>query len=267
MQSRSFQEISFHDSQLNWHLVRTISPIFSPWLHTDLKRSLVNVVSNPTSLQGFRWVLQWIQFGMNWSPDTDLPLLQKSALRGSIQAFAVPRWLPADPWLARRRWLPQMSHKLPPLGQRVFAPKLDQSKNQFIEREVFSLVYRSELVNYETLPSKRLLSLVCHQMYSVSNGTGVPWKYRLTASKADELAHQRQAKLPKFGIGQFAQFIGWWTPPQLISAMALWASIAFAICWLCMIWRWPCVGGAHLANLKAYSHKFVGFLTQRIDAE
>lgn len=26
-------------------------------------------------------------------------------------------------------------------------------------------------------------------------------------------------------------------------------------------------GGAHLANLKAYSHKFVGFLTQRIDAE
>ena len=46
---------------------------------------------------------------------------------------------------------------------------------------------------------ERLLSLAYHQLQR-RQWHWVPWKYRLTVAKSDELAHQRQAKMPKLEL-------------------------------------------------------------------
>ena len=65
-----------------------------------------------------------------------------------------------------------------------FAPKLDQSKITQL-KEKFSACYPSELINHDTMPSTRLLSLVHHQLQR-KQWTWIQWKHRLTMSKADE---------------------------------------------------------------------------------
>ena len=130
-------------------------------------------------------------------PDFDLPLLQKSALRaafkrcrnkmdpsgsvGGSEAMAS-----ADASASTASW------------SESFAPKLDQAKVNSL-KEKFLSCYPSEIVNHETMPSTRLLSLVYHQLQR-KQWHWVPWKFRLTVCKADELAHQRQAKMPKLEL-------------------------------------------------------------------
>lgn len=196
-------------------------------------------------------------------PDTDLPLLQKSALRAAFKRCCT-KMAPSGPLASSEAMastdVPQASTS----WSESFAPKLDQSKINSL-KEKFLACYPSELVNYETMPSTRLLSLVYHQIQR-KQWHWVPWKYRLTASKADELSHQRQAKLPKLELASLHNLLVDEPPSIDISNGSMGINsvrnllavhdMAVAMC-----------GGAHLANLKAYSHKLVSFLTQRIDAD
>ena len=107
--------------------------------------------------------------------------------------------------------------------------------------------------------------LVYHQLQR-KQWHWVPWKFRLTVAKADELAHQRQAKMPKLELASLRTLLVDDPPSLEISNGSMGINsvrnllavhdVAVAMC-----------GGAHLANLKAYSHKFVSFLTQRTDPE
>ena len=196
-------------------------------------------------------------------PDTDVSLLQKSALRAAFKRCQ-SKMAPSGPLGSMEASASAEVPQSATSWSESFAPKLDQGKIVSL-KEKFLQCYPSELINYDTMPSTRLLSLVYHQIQR-KQWHWVPWKYRLTASKADELSQQRQAKLPKLEVASLHNLLVDEPPSIDISNGSMGINsvrnllavhdVAIAMC-----------GGAHLANLKAYSHKFVSFLTQRIDAD
>lgn len=145
-----------------------------------------------------------------------------------------------------------------------FAPKLDHPtihnmKSQFLKN------YPSELLNAETTPSTRLLGLVHHQLQK-GDWKWVPWKYRLSVSKCEDIQSQRVAKIPKLEGLTLSSLLMDEIPAIEVSndnmginairtSMDLF-NTALAMC-----------NGAHLANLKAYSQKFISLLTQRVAAD
>eukprot|EP00435_Cladocopium_sp_Y103_P033807 s3386_g8.t1 len=195
--------------------------------------------------------------------DQGLPLLQKSALRAAYKRCR--SWMepavPASPTQAAGSLIDAPAQSS---WSESFAPKLDQAKITQL-KEKFIACYPSELVNHDTMPSTRLLSLVFHQLQR-KQWHWIPWKFRLTMAKADELSHQRQAKIPKLETASLHNLLVDEPPAIDISNSNMGVNsvrnllavhdMAVAMC-----------GGAHLANLKAYSHKFLGFLTQRIDPD
>lgn len=145
-----------------------------------------------------------------------------------------------------------------------FPPKLDTVMIEQLKSK-FLASYPSELVNHDTMPSTRLLSLTHHQLVQ-KQWSWIPWKYRLTLAKADEVTSQRQAKMPKLEVATLHHLLVD-EPPSIdisnsgfgINAVRNLLAVhdmAVAMC-----------GGAHLANLKAYSAKFLNFLTQRVDPD
>ena len=83
----------------------------------------------------------------------------------------------------------------------------------------------------------------------------MPWKFRLTVCKADELAHQRQAKMPKLELASLHTLLIDDPPSLEINNGNMGINSVrnlLAVHDVAVAMR----GGAHLANLKAYSHKF-----------
>ncbi|CAL1140530.1 unnamed protein product [Cladocopium goreaui] len=145
-----------------------------------------------------------------------------------------------------------------------FPPKLDTAVIEQMKAK-FLASYPSELLNHDTMPSTRLLSLTHHQL-SKKQWSWIPWKYRLTLAKSDEITSQRQAKMPKLEVATLHSLLVD-EPPSIdisnagfgVNAVRNLLAVhdtAVAMC-----------GGAHLANLKAYSAKFLSFLTQRVDPD
>ena len=145
-----------------------------------------------------------------------------------------------------------------------FAPKLDSVVIDGLKSK-FLANYPSELLNQDTMPSTRLLSLVYHQIQK-KRWSWIPWKYRLTVAKSEEVSSQRQAKLPKLEVASLRHLLVDDPPSIDVSNTGMGLNgvrnllavhdVAIAMC-----------GGAHLANLKAYSAKFLSYLTQRVDPE
>ena len=145
-----------------------------------------------------------------------------------------------------------------------FAPKIQSStvsklKKQFLED------YPSEVLTMETMPSTRLLSLAHHQ-HSKQEYRWIPWKFRMTQSRMEDMVIYQRPKIPKIEGLQLHQLI-WDEPPSLdinnqgmgvnaIRNMLEVHNTALAL-----------VGACHLQRLRAYTLKFMGFLTQRLDSD
>ena len=206
-------------------------------------------------------------FDRLWSdffPDEEPSLLQKASLRAAFK-MCQELMQPASPSPS----VPTASASSDPLANsgtwaESFPPKLDatvidQMKTKFLAS------YPSELVNHDTMPSTRLLSLVHHQL-GKKQWAWIPWKYRLTMAKSEEVTSQRQTKMPKLEVASLHHLLVDEPPAIDISNTGFGVNavrnllavhdMAVAMC-----------GGAHLANLKAYSAKFLGFLTQKVDPE
>lgn len=132
-------------------------------------------------------------------------------------------------------------------------------KTQFLKN------YPSELLNADTTPSTRLLSLVHHQVQK-DEWKWVPWRYRLSVAKCEELQSQRAAKMPKMEGLTLSSLLMDEVPAIEVSndnmginairtSMDLF-NTALSMC-----------KAAHLANLKEYSQKFISLLTQRVASE
>ena len=194
-------------------------------------------------------------------PDVELTLLQKAQFRAAFRKCLALQ-------------CPDLPEAVTP-GQsqesqasaswsESFAPKLDSVVIDGLKSK-FLANYPSELLNQDTMPSTRLLSLVYHQIQK-KRWSWIPWKYRLTVAKSEEVSSQRQSKLPKLEVASLHHLLVDDPPSIDVSNTGMGLNgvrnllavhdVAIAMC-----------GGAHLANLKAYSAKFLGYLTQRVDPE
>ena len=146
----------------------------------------------------------------------------------------------------------------------TFAPKLNP---ELIKRmkDDFKRFYPSEILNQDTMPSVRLLSLI-HDQLSKESSMWVPWKYRLSQAKNQEIKSQRVSKLPKIeGLSLHELLVD--EPPSVevtnsgmgingIRSFLELQNFGLALC-----------KGAHLGNLRAFSHKFLSHLTVRLDGD
>ena len=121
-----------------------------------------------------------------------MPLLQQAALRAAFKQAAFGNSSSSSP---------SSGPKLPDSGTAesswadTFAPKLDPQTIKDLKSK-FLRHYPSELLNSEAMPSTRLLSLVHHQLVK-KQWVWVPWRFRMSVSRAEEVTSQRASKVPR----------------------------------------------------------------------
>ena len=146
----------------------------------------------------------------------------------------------------------------------TFAPKLTtQAVSDMKQR--FKKNYPAEILLPETTPSLRLLSLV-HHMKSKSEYRWVPWKYRLSQAKADELSSSRPSRLAKSeGLNLHALLVD--TPPELTIENGSMGIHALRQTFETFSYAMAMVDLAHLATMKNYYLRFINLMTTKLDME
>ena len=205
-------------------------------------------------IHGFEDVLQ------EWSSSTPLSAFQKACLRTAFQSLQ-PQQGPSASAVST----PTLSTTTPAGSwAEAFPPKLENAVLQAMKQK-FMANYPSELIHADLFPSTRLVSLV-HDQLSKKVWKWVPWKYRISLTRSEEISSNRAQKMPKIDhLGLHSLLFD--DPPSIdVSNNAMGVNSirnmlevhdrAIALC-----------QGAHLANLKAYTHKFIGFLTAKYDGD
>ena len=145
-----------------------------------------------------------------------------------------------------------------------FAPKLTSSTILKMKQR-FQKSYPSEILCNDSMPSQRLLALVAHNV-SKSKWKWVPWKFRMSMAKEEDIQTSRSAKVPKLeGINLHALLMddplsidvtGGNLGLHAIRTMFEVFNNAVAMC-----------EAAHLASLKSYTAKFMTYLTAKYEAD
>eukprot|EP00438_Fugacium_kawagutii_P030642 Skav205701 [mRNA] locus=scaffold2824:18627:19832:- [translate_table: standard] len=191
-----------------------------------------------------------------------LSVLQKAKLRAAFQSCRLPHVESAS----ASSQPPAAATPTPASGSWIetFAPKLEPSVIQSLKSKFLSN-YPSELLTPDLMPSTRLLSLVYNQL-NKKNWVWIPWKLRMSVSKSEDVQTNRAQKTPKLeGLSLHELLVD--EPPSIeisngsmglhgIKSLLDIHDRAIAIC-----------QGAHLANLKAFSQKFIGYLAQKVDQD
>lgn len=191
--------------------------------------------------------------------DEPLTLLQKSGLKVAWQQLQEPTHsqssssaFPVQPCQAEGSWT------------EAFAPKLQTQTMTKLKKQFLS-DYPSEVLTWDNMPSSRLLSLA-HLQHSRQDYKWIPWRFCMSQSKMDDMLIYQKSKVPKLEGLQLHQLI-LDEPPALeitnqgigingIRSMMEIRNTALAL-----------VGSCHLQRLRAYTLKFLGFLSQRLDSE
>ena len=210
-----------------------------------------------TSLEDFDAVMTEI-FDTGLSPlhKASLRLAWKKCQSSSNQGTVAPA-----PAMASPEGAPQ-----PIAGSwsETFAPKLTSANVSQI-KAAFKRHYPAEVLLPENVPSLRLLSMVAHQK-NKQDFKWIPWKYRLTAAKCDELTASKSSKMARVEGIQLHSILMDDPPAMEISNGGLglhalrqmFETFAFA-----MAMAEVC----HLSSLKSYYLKFLSLMTQKFDAD
>ena len=192
---------------------------------------------------------------------SDAPLLQKACLRSAFQSLQDPGQSSSS---TPSSTVPTTQTPPPGSWSETFPPKLEPATLAVLKQK-FVQNYPSELTLTDMMPAPRLIALI-HDQLAKKQWRWVPWKFRMTASKADEITTGRSSKLPRIeGLGLHNLLID--NPPELdvnngsmglnmVRNMLEVHDRAIALC-----------QGFHLQNLKAYTHKFLGYLTMKYDQD
>ena len=195
--------------------------------------------------------------------DSPIPLVQRANLKVAWQQLQ-PVAVPLERGSTAGAAAPASGSQPDGSWAESFAPKIQSSvvaklKKQFLDD------YPSEVLTMETMPSTRLLSLAHHQ-HTKQEYRWIPWKFRMTQSKMEDMVIYQRPKIPKIEGMQLHQLI-LDEPPSLdinnqgmgvnaIRNMLEVHNTALAL-----------VGACHLQRLRAYTLKFMGFITQRLEAD
>ena len=145
-----------------------------------------------------------------------------------------------------------------------FAPKLTSGVVASL-KSTFKKNYPAEILTAENTPSLRLLSMVHHQ-HAKKDHKWIPWKFRLSQQRSDEVSASKSGRIPKSETLNLHSMI-LDDPPTIeiangglglhtLRSLFETYSIAMAM-----------VGVAHLASLKDYYLRFLSFMSTRLDTE
>ena len=193
-------------------------------------------------------------------PDCELTLLQKSQLRAAWRALQGCD--AAEPSASVKSSVPALG--APGSWSETFAPRLDASKVSTLKK-AFLKNYPSEILTSSTCPSLRLLSTAVHQE-ARKDLRWIPWKFRMTQLASDEAVMNRPSKQARLETLQLTSLLMDDPPtmeignsnmgiPTIQRIMSV-HDVALAMS-----------GTAHLARLKHYTTKFLGFLQGRLDPD
>ena len=145
-----------------------------------------------------------------------------------------------------------------------FPPKLTSATVAALKGK-FQTNYPSEVLTPDTQPSARLLALA-HQLHVKKEYKWLPWKYRMSLSRAEELSMHRQTKAPRLEQVQLHQLLVDEVPSLEINNQVLGLN-AVSRMFDIQNYAWAMVQACHLHRLRAYSLKFMSFLSTRMDSE
>ena len=191
----------------------------------------------------------------------DKSLMEKASLRlawkrcqnpGGSAASLVPEGPPTPALAASNSW------------SETFAPKLTQAVVSQL-KATFKSHYPAEVLLPENTPSLRLLSTVVHQK-SKLDYKWIPWKFRLSVAKSEEITAAKSSRLAKSeGLNLHAMLLD--DPPTIevtnggmgmhaLRQMFETFSIAMVMAEI-----------AHLSSLKQYYLKFIQLMTQKLNQD
>lgn len=146
----------------------------------------------------------------------------------------------------------------------AFAPKLSSSVISQLKVK-FAGNYPLEVLTPETMPSTRLLSLA-HQHHQKQEYKWLPWKFRMSMSKADDMAIQRSGKVPRLENLQLHQLL-LDEPPCLDLNHHNRGLHSVRQMFDLHNYAWALTGAAHLHRLRSFSLRFMSLLSPRLDPE
>lgn len=142
-------------------------------------------------------------------------------------------------------------------------PKLTASVVSQMKQK-FKTNYPSEILGLDNTPSLRLLSMISHQKVK-QDLKWIPWRFRLSAHKADEVTAARASKVPKIEGLQLNQLLD--DPPSVEVSNGTLGLHALRNMFECWAYAMALNELAHLASLKEYFLRFMGFMTTRYESD
>ena len=161
---------------------------------------------------------------------------------------------------------PQESEGSQPSGSwsETFAPKLN-ALNVSQLKATFKRNYPAEILLPENSPSLRLLSMVVHQKQKM-DFKWIPWKFRLTAAKCDELLAAKPQKVAR-AEGLQLHTILMDEPPAMEIANGAIGMHALRQMFETFSFAMSMAEVAHLSSWKGYYLKFLSLMTHRYDVD
>ena len=146
----------------------------------------------------------------------------------------------------------------------TFPPKLT-SEVVLAMRQKFKQHYPAEILLPETMPSLRLLSLMHHQK-TKKEYRWVPWKFRISQAKSDELTGNKSSRLAKVeGVQLHSLLID--SPPEIQIENGAMGMHAMRQTFETYSYAMAMLELAHLATMKQYYLRFMNLMTTRMDSE
>ena len=226
----------------------------SPALTTSLVMagwSLETFAACSDSISGFEAI--WTEL----LPDyPDITLLEKSAIK------AAWRRLQQTPAPVAQQSSAHQAVASEGTWNELHAPKLSASVLADLKRAFFR-DFPSEVLSPDTCPSSRLLALT-HSQVQKQDIHWVPWKYRMSQQRMEDIQMARPPKLAKTESSSLHQLL-WDEPPSIevgnqnmglngIRNMLELVNTSYAL-----------VQAAHMGRLRAYSVKFMSLISSRLD--
>ena len=161
---------------------------------------------------------------------------------------------------------PQSAEGSQPSGSwsETFAPKLN-ALNVSQLKATFKKNYPAEILLPENSPSLRLLSMVVHQKQKM-DFKWIPWKFRLTAAKCDELLAAKPQKVAR-AEGLQLHTILMDEPPAMEIANGAIGMNALRQMFETHSFAMAMAEVAHLSSWKGYYLKFLSLMTHRYDPD
>ena len=186
----------------------------------------------------------------------EIPLLQKAHIKSA--------------WKRLQRPIPQ--HQVSNLEASssdtswndLHAPKLSASVVSELKR-AYLQHYPSEVLTADTCPSARLLALV-HAQVQKKDIRWIPWKYRMSQQRMEDLQMARPPKLARTESATLSQLL-LDDPPSIDVTNQNMGLNGMRVMLELVNTAYALVQGAHLGRLRAYSVKFLGLISNRLEAD